>query len=174
MKQTKNERTVYTEDSGLGQVTERADENVYNFVTQQQAADLSRGMYQGETKYTSDLINSYAWDTAIVFLQKFDDRTNKETPYSLQASLNTGNLAKQGTNYLEKEKQDKICNIWDMASNTVEYETEIFQPSGAYVSARGGQFNWQFSYAAKRVNSYVDSEGARENYSFRMILYLEK
>ncbi len=43
-----------------------------------------------DSNFESDLMNSYAWDTAIVFLQKFDNRANKASlkPYSRQNSLN--------------------------------------------------------------------------------------
>ena len=44
---------------------------VWNAVTQGEAATISRCMYNTTTDMvTSDLINSYAWDTAIVFIQK--------------------------------------------------------------------------------------------------------
>ena len=105
------------------QVTVKASDTVYNNITQPdaateyQAAELSRGMYN-DRNFESDLMNSYAWDTAIVFLQKFDNRANKASlkPYSRQNSLNTS-LASQGTNNLEVSKQDVICNVYDMASN---------------------------------------------------------
>ena len=67
-----------------------ANNYVYNYITQPKAAELSRGMYS-DSNFESDLMNSYAWDTAIVFLQKFDNRANKASlkPYSQQTSLNT-------------------------------------------------------------------------------------
>ena len=52
----------------LTQIIEKGTENVYNYVTQLQAAQLSQNMYNS-IKFTSDLMNSYAWDTAIVFIQ---------------------------------------------------------------------------------------------------------
>ena len=39
--------------------------------------------------FTSDLMNSYAWDTAITFIQKCTDKTN----YANQSSLNTSFLS---------------------------------------------------------------------------------
>ena len=50
--------------------TENGSKYVYNYVTQQQAADLSRNMYDSTKSFTSDLMNSYAWDTATLFLQE--------------------------------------------------------------------------------------------------------
>lgn len=41
----------------------KEDQFVYNNITQSQATNLAKTMYEGKT-FTSDLINSYAWDTA--------------------------------------------------------------------------------------------------------------
>ena len=62
------------------QVTVKASDTVYNNITQPDAATVSRGMYSSDSNFESDLMNSYAWDTAIVFLQKFDNRANKTKP----------------------------------------------------------------------------------------------
>jgi len=110
--------------STLDIVTTRPNDYVYNYVTQVNAATQSRAMYNGSTtSFTSDLMNSYAWDTAIVFLQEFDNRNNKSTVYSWQSSLNK-TFAIKGTNNLSAPQQDKICNVWDMASNDWEWTTE--------------------------------------------------
>ena len=93
-----------------GQLVTKPDSQVWNYVTQNKAAELSKDMYKDKT-FTSDLMNSYAWDTAIVFIQKV---TNKN--YANQNSLNENDIANQGTNNLAVANQDKICNIWDMAS----------------------------------------------------------
>lgn len=42
---------------------------VWNFITQGNAAKVCRNMYDGDTYVTSDLVNSYAWDTAIMYIQ---------------------------------------------------------------------------------------------------------
>ena len=125
---TNTPRTSKTPDDKLTQITTKPDDYVYNYVRQSQAAKLSREMYSG-TPFESDLINSYAWDTATLFLQTFDNRTNKDSlkKYSIQNSLNTGSLANTGTNNLaEASKKDKICNVYDMASNCWEWSTETY------------------------------------------------
>ena len=87
---------------GLTKLTVKGDEFVYNWVTQAQAANLSRNMYN-DSNFTSDLINSYAWDTTIVFLQECDDRKDKTIPYSRQNSVNNS-LANRGTNNEDENK----------------------------------------------------------------------
>ena len=150
------------------QLTIRANDTVYNNITQADAATLSRKMYS-DSNFESDLGNSYAWDTAILFLQKFDNRANKTKAYSRQNSLNTS-LANQGTNNLtDTSKQDVICNIWDMASNDMEWTTETFSREDA-CTLRGGVYDNQNYYAwyrgpEKPNNTY-------SSYCFRVILYM--
>ena len=92
-------------------------------------------MYVG-TNFTSDLMNSYTWDTTIDFLQKCDDREGEnKTPYSRQTSL-YGGMAEKGT--IGTDKEDKICNIYDMAMNCYEWSTEISSNGESLCVDRGG------------------------------------
>ena len=158
--------------SKTNQLVCTADNYVYNYVTQSQAAALSRGMYEG-TPFESDLINSYAWDTATLFLQTFDNRTNKDTlkKYSMQTSLNTDSdgLA-QGTNKLDTSKKDKICNVYDMASNCYEWSTETYSLSYTPCIIRGGCCGSSYRCTSDRSSyNQTDSFGGS---SFRPLLYL--
>ena len=125
------------------QITVKPDEFVYNYVTQPQAADLSRNMYS-DSNFESDLINSYAWDTAIVFIQE----CLGDTDYSNQTSLNTGSLANKGTNNLETK--DQVCNIYDMASNCYEWTTETSGDASYPCVSRGGYYDISSYYTAIR------------------------
>ncbi len=148
-----------------------ANNYVYNYITQPKAAELSRGMYS-DSNFESDLMNSYAWDTAIVFLQKFDNRANKASlkPYSRQNSLN-GSLASQGTNNLsDASKQDVICNVYDMAGNCIEWTTETFSSSNVPCTRRGGSYNYNYNYTSSR--SYYEARDSRDTLSFRSLLYM--
>ena len=64
--------TTARNDKGnaLTQITEKGTDQVYNYVTQKQAAQQAQGMYTSNN-FTSDLMNSYAWDTATLFLLGF-------------------------------------------------------------------------------------------------------
>ena len=153
------------------QVTVKASDTVYNNITQPDAATVSRGMYSSDSNFESDLMNSYAWDTAIVFLQKFDNRANKASlkPYSRQNSLNTS-LASQGTNNLEVSKQDVICNVYDMASNCREWTTETYSDSSFPCTLRGGFYYNSYDYTSSR-SLYLTS-GSVDGISFRSLLYM--
>ena len=153
--------------NALTQITEKGTENVYNWVTQLQAAQLSQNMYNSD-KFTSDLINSYAWDTATVFIQNCG--TNSK--YSIQNSLNTS-LAQTGTNSLtDASKIDVQCNIYDMASNIIEYttETSTFNASQFPCTSRGGYYNENNRCASTRY--YNLTSNSRDHLSFRPILYV--
>ena len=157
--------------NALEQVTVKPNDYVYNYVTQSQAAALARGMYGEDKKFTSDLINSYAWDTAIAFLQTFDNRADKTMIYSRQTSLNAGSVAPQGTNNLtDLAMQDKICNIWDMASNDLEWTTESSSYPPYPCVTRGGGYLSNNYYTSFR-NYHTLSNTAISD-TFRLTLYL--
>ena len=154
------------------QITIKPDKYVYNYITQLQAAELSRGMYSSDSNFESDLMNSYAWDTAVYFLQKFDNRANKASlkPYSQQTSLNDS-LASQGTNNLsEGSKQDVICNVYDMASNCWEWTTETCSDSTYPCTSRGGGFGNSSYHTSSRYRDSTSS--SYDLFSFRSLLYM--
>ena len=157
-------------------LTEVGKDKVYNEVSQSTSAEKSKDMYTNG-KFTSDLMNSYAWDTAIVFEQEFDDRKNKDTKYSKQRSLYSNWESLQtGSNNIENiEQQDKICNIWDMASNCTEWTTETYSKSNTPCVCRGG--NYRVNGGVYYTSSRCEDDDASSNYiygspSFRPILYL--
>ena len=150
----------------LTQITEKGTENVYNYVTQLQAAQLSQNMYNSD-KFTSDLINSYAWDTAIVFIQN----CGTNTKYSIQYSLNKA-LAQTGTNSLsDTSKIDVQCNIYDMASNTIEWTTETSNISNGPCVVRGGNYGYSSDYTSIRSNG-ISTSYSDFRMGFRPILYV--
>ena len=68
-----------------------------------------------ELIYASDLVNSYAWDTAIIFIQTYSEKTN-------YASHNESKTTRDFT--VTGKNNDKYCNIWDMSGNAREWTTE--------------------------------------------------
>ena len=151
--------------NALTQITEKGTENIYNYVTQLQAAQLSQNMYNSD-KFTSDLMNSYAWDTATVFIQNCG--TNSK--YSIQNSLNTS-LAQTGTNSLtDTSKIDVQCNIYDMASNIREWTTETSSDSSNPCVYRGGIYDGNSSCTSNRYDYHTSRSTA--DFGFRPLLYL--
>ena len=150
--------TRTSKDDTLTQITEKGIDQVYNYVTQPQSAQLSQNMYTSN-KFTSDLINSYAWDTAIIFIQKFTDQTN----YANQTSLNTSLLQTGTTN-------DKQCNIFDMASNITEWTTETSKYSDNSCVYRGGMRNHNDIYTKSRIG--VNTSVSGNCNGFRTLLFI--
>jgi len=144
--------------SSGGTITEIRTDTVWNNITQLNAVTKSQNMYNNN-KFTSDLMNSYAWDTTITFIQKCTNKTN----YANQASLNDS-LLQTGTT------SDKQCNIYDMASNVVEWTTETYNSSDYPCVSRGGEYYDSNYYTSSRGGNATSI--IRDYYGFRPILYI--
>ena len=158
-------------------IESKYDQTVLGNITQPNAAKLAREMY-GEVKennelvYASDLVNSYAWDTAIIFIQTY---STGEDASSYASKNKSTSFAKTGIN------TDKYCNICDMSGNAFEWTTEYstylypgtssFCPcvyrGGYYVADDGFAVNYtSFRYCTITTNS--DSF-----YGLRPLLYVK-
>ena len=147
----------------------KSGQEVWNNITQPKASELSRDMYKSEPKVTSDLINSYAWDTAIVFVQKCGTESNSST-YSYTVG-ESSTLQTTGTNILNATKKvDKQCNIFDMAGNCREWTTETCSHSVGPCVYRGGCYDFSNIYTIYRYDSNTSYANRRD--SFRPLLYL--
>ena len=140
----------------LTQITEKGTDSVYNYVAQKQAAEQAQNMYNSN-KFTSDLMNSYAWDTATLFLQ-----TCGEEKYSRKTSVNNS-LASKGTNSSDYTgTRDTVCNVYDMASNVYEWTTETSNHSGSPCVSRGGVYVNSNRYTSFRY-------GGTTSYSYDLV-----
>ncbi len=141
---------------------------LWNFITQGDASKVSQNMYsEGDTeaKYVeSDLINSYAWDTAIVYIQAMGNENY----------ANAGDIG--GVLYSTGRTEDEKCHVFDMAGNarewTTEYSTDRYSDTNRCPCVvRGGGFASGLYYTARR-------DGYRKTYDgnhvgFRPLLYLK-
>ena len=131
--------------------------DLWNFVKQGEAANACYDLY---TTVNSDLMNSYTWDTAIVYIEAMGN-TNYANGTGNTSFLNTGTTG------------DEKCKIFDMAGNTREWTTEY---SSRKVSSipypcvyRGGNYSGASTYTRERWEGLAtDSYRGR---SFRPILY---
>ena len=167
---TSSARTSSTSDTNP--IVSKAGVYPYNYITQSQASSLCQGMYSS-SNFESDLINSYAWDTAIVFIQAFSG----DTDYSRQVGRNTARaVQKCGESILYynldegDEAQDKRCNIYDMAGNTMEWITETYSDTNRPCVYRGGHYYITISYTRDRNDSTTTASS--ESTSARPTLYL--
>ena len=159
---TTTERT--TSGNTLTQITEKGTDQVYNYVTQLQAANQAQNMYSSN-KFTSDLMNSYAWDTATLFLQ-----TCGKEKYSIKTSVNNSSASK-GTNASEYTgTRDNVCNVYDMASNIMEWTTETSDNSDFPCIARGGNYNDSSVYTCEHHIRSISS--SYDRVGFRPLLFV--
>ncbi len=136
---------------------------LWNFIRQGQAALVSQNMYKNDKYVESDLINSYAWDTAIVYIQAMGNDN-----YANQKDGN-GTLKNTGSTGDEK------CKIFDMAGNgqelTTEYSTDSATSPAYPCTGRGGDCFISSHYTSRRDGicaAIIDS-----NISFRPLLYVK-
>lgn len=143
--------------NGKEEVTETKEDTLLNYVTQPTAASISQNMYKNE-KFGSDLTNSYAWDTAITFIQK----CTEEKTYSKRTSLNVNSISLTGTSI------DNKCNIFDMASNISEWTTETVDSTSTPCIIRGGNYysNNYWTSARREVTTETN-----KCIGFRPIIY---
>ena len=164
-----------SKNTTTNKIESKYDKTVLTSITQSNAATLAREMY-GEIKennklvYASDLVNSYAWDTAIVFIQTYSGKTD-------YASHNESKTTKAFT--ATGKNNDKYCNIWDMSGNAYEWTTEYSTYSydsnfyacvyrgGYYGTADGGAD----SCTSYRIYSYPTSSVSYNG--LRPLLYVK-
>ena len=83
------------------------------------------------------MVNSYAWDTTLVFIQLYSEIQN----YSIQTADNIGTCGKN---------EDFVCNISDLRDNYMEWTTEWctfkndygFTPGAKICRGRWGSNGW--------------------------------
>ena len=136
---------------------------LWNFITELDASKVSINTYSKEnTTVKSDLMNSYAWDTAIVFIQ--------EAGHANYANKADGNGTLKNTG----ATGDEVCKINDMASNlrewTTEYSTYTTSSNAYPCTHRGGYYSYSYFYTARRY--YTDATYSDYNYGFRFSLYM--
>ena len=131
---------------------------LWNWITQSDASTIARNMYSEDdseaTYVESDLVNSYAWDTAIVYIQAMGNDN-----YANQGRGDNTSLMNTGAT------EDVKCNIYDMAGNVAEWTTEYSTYTNNSVSnpcaGRGGSYNGSGYCTADR------------GIGFRPLLYLK-
>ena len=164
-----------SKNTTTNKIESKYDKTVLTSITQSNAAKLAREMY-GEVKennelvYASDLVNSYAWDTAIIFIQTYATETDAS---SYACENKSTSFAKTGIN------TDKYCNIWDMSGNAYEWTTEystdsrdsLFNPCvirGGYYDTVTGPADGYTSYRA-----YDDTTFSSSDFGLRPLLYVK-
>ena len=133
------------------------------------------------SEVNSYLCSSYAWDTAVNFIQNNSTAKNYATSiegfngnWNPQAVKDpSGNVIKPaGTSQqLNTGLTTQFCNIFDMGGNEAEFTTELNPGTSETVVLRGGDYDYDYYPAGYRWD--VDSGDADIYHGFRATLFLK-
>ena len=108
----------------------------------------------GGTGATTYLCSSYAWDTAINFIQnngfpnyaKAREDSYNENWFDKNVKDSTGKIIKTANNSsrLETGKTTPKCNIYDMGGNVAEFTTEVMPNTSEPMVLRAGHYGYFF------------------------------
>ena len=157
------------------------DQTPYAEITWSTAYGLAKKIITN-SEVNSYLCSSYAWDTAVNFIQNNSTAKNYATSiegfngnWNPQAVKDpSGNVIKPaGTSQqLNTGLTTQFCNIFDMGGNEAEFTTELNPGTSETVVLRGGNYNYYGDVpAGYRWDSY--SGRAYIDHGFRATLFLK-
>ena len=145
---------------------------LWKCISELDASIICQNMYGNDSSVgvESDLMNSYAWDTSIVFIQSMDEENsnyaNKKN--EIETLKNTG------------EAGDEACNIFDFSGNlreyTTEYSTFIYNNIVAYCcTSRGAYYSTapRRTYTSSRSYAMSDAIPGTSDIGFRVLIYVK-
>ena len=152
----------------------------YTNIKWSQAYILAKGIDVG-SKATSYLCSSYAWDTAIKFIQTHSTATNYATTrenfnenwQDREVKDKNGNAIKKSdtATRLNTGLTTAKSNIYDLGGNVTEFTTELNPNTSEAVVLRGGAYNTFGSPAGFRWDDI--SGDVWDGYGFRSTLFLK-
>lgn len=158
---TEEQRT--SESQPLTQPLVQREKYTYNYLTQLQMIPLITQMYTTQREgVQSKLSSSYAWDTALKFIQ------TKNSSYPTNS---------QGGNYalsyvLKTGLTTSVNNIYDMGGNQWEMTTENYNNKGTITCAtRGGAISYTATSAPASARDYYTANN-KIGPGFRITLFL--
>ena len=167
-------------------ITIKAKQAPYNYIKYTDAKALAEG-FKTQQNYSSSvttkLVSSYAWDTAIAFIQKTNsDYGNSSEEGNYRDTTFTYTDIKGTDQIKEKEENGQgrliptgqttaVNNIYDMGGNVWEWTTEPFSNTSYPYTRRGGGCDDGFAYCpAGYRNGFSDR--VFSDIGFRLTLFL--
>ena len=188
-KESTEEQTMREDGaSQTNTVTIKSGQAPYNRITQVNAKTLAEEMdtVQGYSTATTKLVSSYAWDTAIDFIQKAKSAQSTYGNSSLEGNyLNRGfdyaNLGETEKNNHKNENTETlvptgqttpVINIYDMGGNLWEWTTESSSYGSNPYVYRGGDYGDGYGNYPAGHRLYCDNS-TRSGSGFRVTLYVK-
>ena len=176
-------KTLRKSGGSTNKVAIKKGQAPYNFITRSEAKTLATGIKaaEGYTTATTKLCSSYAWDTALNFLQ------SKVSNYG--TSSNQGNYNDTTFSYTDitGATQTKaisssvliptgqtipVCSIYDMGGNDWELTTEACGVWEDTTDIRGGSYDRSFSAYPTGYRYDFSTIGSCIDITFRPTLYM--
>ena len=161
-------------------VTIKANQVPYNYVTYHDAIILAENFgrkYNVKTK----LISSYAWDTAIEFLQKTnsDYGTSSQEGNYIDTSFSYFDITNNTTATKSASagfviitgQTTPVCNIYDMGGNDWEWTTESYTNANGQYTLRGGGYVNKYTECPAGIRLYT-SNISNSFMCFRITMFL--
>ena len=167
------------DENGTGTAVIKADQTPMANIIWSTAYSKAKGIGggQGATTY---LCSSYAWDTAINFIQnngfqnyaKAREDSYNENWFDKNVKDSTGKIIKAANKAerLSTGKTTPKCNIYDMGGNVAEFTTEVMPSTSEPVVLRGGYYH-SFRPAGQRFDR--STSYASSTYGLRATLFLK-
>ena len=180
-KENTEAKTLRSSNDVTKTVTIKANQAPYNNVTRTQAISLAEGFatkqgYKAKTK----LVSSYAWDTAIAFMQKSVSDYGTSSPQGNYSNttfsytdITGAKQTKASSDYVlvPTGQTTPVCNIYDMGGNVWEWTTESYSNSNYPYVRRGGRYSSNFANNPAGFRS-SESDNAYGNLGFRLTLFM--
>ena len=161
-------------------ITIKKGQAPYNYITQANAKTKAEEMdtVQGYITATTKLVSSYAWDTAISYIQikNSDYGTNSpEGNYSNSNSFTYTDIAGDEQTgptgeLIPTGQTTAVSNIYDMGGNLYEYTTESYSDESYSYVSRGGFFDDHYDSIPAGYRDF-NNDIASGYSGFRVTLY---
>ena len=160
-------RTSATE----GTVVIKKNQIPYNYITRSDAETKATEIstVQEYTTATTKLVSSYAWDTALDFIQKANS-DNEHSDYATSSPEGNYSNTDYGNRLIRTGQTTPVSNIYDMGGNLWEYTTESYSDESFPYVLRGGYYNNNYDDYPAGYRSYGGGP-ASSDYGFRTTLY---
>ena len=157
----------------------KANQEPYTNIVWSKAYELAKRIGGGEGA-TTYLCSSYAWDTAINFIQNTTGKNYATSVTGFNGNW-TSQVVKDSSGKVIKPADTatrlntglttSLCNIYDMGGNVGEFTTEINPGTSETVVLRGGGY-YNFNWPAGGRSDIVSGYGSY-NFGFRATLFLK-